>query len=89
VVKTDSGEDALVRDLAPLSELEVSPAKSDQTRARCQALLARRRRGDAVTRLAAGLLERLWPLLGPAIVSAMVVLYLGGAIEKALRILVR
>lgn len=89
MLKTDSEEDALVRDLAPLSGLEIGPAMGDRTRARCRALLERRRRRAAGAEVAARVLERLWTRLEPALVSALVVLYLGGTIEKVLQILAR
>ncbi|MBI5440630.1 MAG: hypothetical protein HY900_05380 [Deltaproteobacteria bacterium] len=82
-MKNDSDEDALVRELAPLSPLDVGPAAEGRTRARCHALLARRRRKAVGAGFVAGVLGRLWTFLEPALVSALAVFYLGGAIEKA------
>jgi hypothetical protein len=44
------------------------------------------RAGAEVT---ATVLDRLWTFLEPALVSALIVLYLGGPIEKALQVLAR
>lgn len=74
----------LVPELEPLSSVEVEPASTARTRARCHALLARRRRRSAVVEKAAGGIGFAWRFLEPALVSALVVFYLGGAIEKVL-----
>ncbi len=76
----------LVPELEPLSALEVEPASSTRTRARCHALLARRRRRSAGAEKVAGVIGGAWRFLEPALVSALVVFYLGGAVEKVLRV---
>ncbi len=74
----------LVPELEPLSTLEVEPASTARTRARCHALLARQRRRSAGAGKAVGVIGVAWRFLEPALVSALVVFYLGGAIEKVL-----
>lgn len=74
----------LVPELEPLTTLEVEPASAARTRARCHALLARRRRRSAGAGKVAGVIGVAWRYLEPALVSALAVFYLGGAIEKVL-----
>ena len=87
--KTEADGGLLVPELEPLSSLEVEPASAARTRARCHALLARRRRRPAGAGTVAGFIGAAWRFLEPALVSALVVFYLGGAIEKALLVLAR
>ncbi len=84
--ETETDGSLLVPELEPLSALEVEPASAARTRARCHALLARRRRRLAGAGTSAGLIGAACRFLEPALVSALVVFYLGGAIEKVLSI---
>ena len=87
--ETEADGSPLVPELEPLSSLEVEPASAARTRARCHALLARRRRRTTGAETAVRFVGAAWRLLEPAVVSALVVFYLGGAIEKALLVLAR
>ena len=82
--ETEADGSLPVPELEPLSSLEVEPASAARTRARCHALLARRRRRSAGGEKAAGFIRAAWRFLEPALVSALVVIYLGGAVEKVL-----
>ncbi len=82
--ETETDGRLLVPELEPLSSLEVEPASAARTRDRCHALLGRRRRRSALAEKVAGDIGAAWRFLEPALVSALVVFYLGGAIEKVL-----
>lgn len=87
--ETGTDEGLLVVELEPLTSHEIEPLSGARTRARCHALLARRRRRWAGAEEAAGFIAATWRYLEPALVSALVVFTLGGAIEKALLVLSR
>jgi hypothetical protein len=83
--ETEADGSPLVPELEPLSSLEIEPASATRTRARCHALLARhRRRRSAGAERVAGFIGVAWRFLEPALVSALVIFYLGGAVEKVL-----
>ncbi len=82
--ETEADGSLPVPELEPLSSLEVEPASAARTRARCHALLARRRRRWAGAETVAGFIAGAQRFLEPALVSALVVFYLVGAVEKVL-----
>jgi hypothetical protein len=82
----DADRALLSAELAPLAACGPDPARTARTRARCQALLARRRRRTGRYGRTRELLAGTWRAVEPALVGALALLYVSGAVERALRV---